>query len=49
MVPTLIFGVAASDPASPGRDQAMAILLALTLASGAIGCVGAAAALRVEA
>jgi heme exporter protein B len=49
MVPTLIFGVAASDPANPGRDQAMTILAALTLASGAIGCLGAAAALRAEA
>ena len=46
MVPTLIFGVAASDPTSPGRDQALTILAALTLASGAIGCLGAAAALR---
>ena len=49
MVPTLIFGVAASDPANPGRDQAMVILAALTLASGAIGCLAAAAALRAEA
>jgi heme exporter protein B len=46
MVPTLIFGVAASDPTSPGRDQSLMILAALTLASGAIGCLGAAAALR---
>jgi heme exporter protein B len=46
MVPTLIFGVAASDPTSPGRDQALMILAALTLASGAIGCLGAASALR---
>ena len=46
MVPTLIFGVAAGDPANPGSGQAMSILAALTLASGAIGCLGAAAALR---
>jgi heme exporter protein B len=46
MVPTLIFGVAAADPANPGGGQAMTILAALTLAAGAVGCLGAAAALR---
>jgi heme exporter protein B len=46
MVPTLIFGVAAADPANPGSGQAMTILAALTLAAGAVGCLGAAAALR---
>jgi heme exporter protein B len=46
MIPTLIFGVAAADPASPGRDQAMMVLAALTLASAAIGTLGAALALR---
>lgn len=46
MVPTLIFGVAASDPAAAGRDQAIIILAAITLAFGALGTVGAAAALR---
>lgn len=45
-VPTLIFGVAASDPAGPGSDQALTVLAALTLASAAVGCLGAAAALR---
>ncbi|MDB5512991.1 MAG: ccmB [Enterovirga sp.] len=46
MVPVLIFGVAAADPANAGRDQALTILLALTLASGAVAAIGAAAALR---
>jgi heme exporter protein B len=46
MVPTLIFGVAAADPANPGSGQALTILAALTLAAGAVGCLGAAAALR---
>jgi heme exporter protein B len=46
MVPALIFGVAAADPAGPGRDQALTILAAITLAFGALGTVGAAAALR---
>jgi heme exporter protein B len=46
MVPTLIFGVAAADPTNPGSFQAIHILAALTLASAAIGCLGAAAALR---
>jgi heme exporter protein B len=48
MIPTLIFGVAASDAAS-GTILARApllILAALTLAAGAIGTIGAAAALR---
>lgn len=47
MVPTLIFGVAASDPASPAADQALLVLAGLTLASGAVAVVGAAAALRI--
>ncbi|WP_171219071.1 heme exporter protein CcmB [Enterovirga aerilata] len=46
MVPPLIFGVAAADPANPGSGQALSILAALTLAMGAVGCLGAAAALR---
>ena len=46
MVPTLIFGVAAADPANPGSGQALTILAALTLAGAAVGCLGAAAALR---
>jgi heme exporter protein B len=48
MIPTLIFGVAATDAAS-GAILARApllILAALTLAAGAIGTIGAAAALR---
>jgi heme exporter protein B len=48
MIPTLIFGVAAADAAS-GTILARApllILAALTLAAGAIGTIGAAAALR---
>jgi heme exporter protein B len=48
MIPTLIFGVAASDAAT-GAILARApllILAALTLAAGAIGTLGAAAALR---
>jgi heme exporter protein B len=48
MIPTLIFGVAASDAAT-GAILARApllILAALTLAAGAIGTIGAAAALR---
>lgn len=48
-VPILIFGVAAADPAGPARDQALAVLAALTLASGAVGTLAAAAALRVRA
>ena len=45
-VPILIFGVAASDPAGPARDGALAVLAALTLAAAAGGTLGAAAALR---
>ena len=48
MIPTLIFGVAATDAAS-GTILARApllILAALTLAAGAIGTIGATAALR---
>jgi heme exporter protein B len=48
MIPTLIFGVAATDAAS-GAILARApllILAALTLAASAIGTIGAAAALR---
>jgi heme exporter protein B len=48
MIPTLIFGVAATDAASgtiPARAPLL-ILAALTLASGAMATVGAAAALR---
>lgn len=48
MIPTLIFGVAATDTASgtiPARTPLL-ILAALTLAAGAMGTVGAAAALR---
>lgn len=48
MVPTLIFGVAAASPSdSPGvARSAFLILAGLTLASGAIGTLAAAAALR---
>ena len=48
MIPTLIFGIAATDAAS-GAILARApllILAALTLAAGAIGTIGATAALR---
>ena len=48
MIPTLIFGVAAADTASgtiPAQTPLL-ILGALTLAAGAMGTVGAAAALR---
>lgn len=45
-IPILIFGVAASDPASEAAGSARLILCALTLASGAIGTIAAAAALR---
>jgi heme exporter protein B len=48
MIPTLIFGVAATDNALgqiPARTPLL-ILIGLTLAAGAIGTVGAAAALR---
>ncbi|HEY0570922.1 MAG TPA: heme exporter protein CcmB [Enterovirga sp.] len=48
MIPTLIFGVAATDPTSgtiPARAPLL-ILGALTLAAGAMGTIGAAAALR---
>ena len=45
-VPLLIFGVAAADPAGPGRDGALVVLGALSLAAAAIGTIGAGAALR---
>jgi heme exporter protein B len=48
MIPTLIFGVAATDSAL-GQASArtpLLILIGLTLSAGAIGTVGAAAALR---
>jgi heme exporter protein B len=46
MIPTLIFGVAASDPAGAGAGPAMLVLAGLTLGALAVGTVGAAAALR---
>jgi heme exporter protein B len=48
MIPTLIFGVAATDTASGTipASTPLLVLCALTLASGAIGTIGAAAALR---
>lgn len=46
MVPTLIFGVAASDPAGRAADRALTVLAALSLASGAVAAIGGAAALR---
>ena len=48
MIPTLIFGVAATDASTgsvPARTPLL-ILAGLTLAAGAIGTIGAAAALR---
>lgn len=46
-VPTLIFGVAAAEPAGAGSGQALLVLAALSLAAGAVGTLAAAAALRV--
>jgi heme exporter protein B len=48
MIPTLIFGVAATDTALGGEGSRapLLILAALTLAAAAIGTIGAAAALR---
>ena len=46
MVPTLIFGVAASDPAGPGADAAFLVLGALSLGTGAVAALGGAAAIR---
>lgn len=45
-VPTLIFGVAASDPDSEAASSALVALAGLTLAAAAIGTLAAAAALR---
>ena len=45
-IPILIFGVAASDPGGAGRPAALLILAGLSLASGAVGTLAAAAALR---
>ena len=47
MVPVLIFGVAAADPAGEAADGALRILAGLSLASAAIGTLAAAAALKV--
>lgn len=45
-VPTLIFGVAASDPDPEIARSALVALVGLTLAAAAIGTIAAAAALR---
>lgn len=45
-VPVLIFGVAASEPSGEAAGPALLILVGLTLASGAIGTLAAAAAIR---
>lgn len=45
-VPTLIFGVAASDPTGEATRPALLFLAAITLAAGVVGTLAAAAALR---
>ena len=45
-VPTLVFGVAASDPSSEAAGSARLVLLGLTFASAAISTLASAAALR---
>jgi heme exporter protein B len=49
MVPALIFGVAASDPAGGAAGSALRILAGMSLAAAAIGTLAAAAALRAAA
>ena len=45
-VPTLIFGVAATDSSGEATRPALLFLAAITLASGVVGTLAAAAALR---
>lgn len=45
-VPTLIFGAAAADPLGEAAPSALLLLLALTLATGVVGTLATAAALR---
>ncbi|HMO30998.1 heme exporter protein CcmB [Enterovirga sp.] len=45
-VPTLIFGAASADPLGEAAPSALLLLLALTLATGVVGTLAAAAALR---
>ncbi|WP_375459140.1 heme exporter protein CcmB [uncultured Enterovirga sp.] len=46
MVPTLIFGVAAADPAGEAARPALLILAALTLSAGVVGTLASAMVLR---
>lgn len=46
MIPTLIFGVAAADPSGEASRSALLLLAALTLATGVVGTLAAAASLR---
>ena len=48
MVPTLIFGVAAADPSGEAAGAGLLLLLALSLATGVVGTLAAAAALRSQ-
>lgn len=45
-IPILIFGVAAADPAGEAARPAFLLLIALTLTTGVVGTLAAAAALR---
>jgi heme exporter protein B len=45
-IPTLIFGVAAADPTGEAARSALLLLVALTLATGVVGTLASAAALR---
>lgn len=45
-VPTLIFGAASADPLGEAAPSALLLLLALTLATGVVGTLATAAALR---